>query len=136
MDILPSHRGGRLPSVKEIAALGVTRIRISQPMHLIQAWVPIDKLHALAALHRVGWVRVPTYALVEPPPGTYPRLPTPNRQATKPKGVPDTSSTPSHTKDAGGVNPGALGILALILFFRRFHESIAVGSWNHEPTDA
>lgn len=67
--VQPSVPGSALPDVSEIAALGGVRIQVSAPLDLVQAWVPVGELRALAELPGVGRVRIPTYAVVEPPPG-------------------------------------------------------------------
>ncbi|EQD77320.1 periplasmic copper-binding protein [mine drainage metagenome] len=72
--VLPAIPGGPLPDTQEIAALGGSRIRVSNLMDLVQAWVPVAELHALAGLPGVGRVRVPTYAIVHPPVGGHPTL--------------------------------------------------------------
>lgn len=72
--VLPAIPGGPLPDTQEIAALGGSRIRVSHLMDLVQAWVPVAELHALAELPGVGRVRVPTYAIAQPPVGAHPAL--------------------------------------------------------------
>jgi len=63
--IKPPHFGEALPSVSSLKAIGAVRIRVSRLMGMIQAWVPVSSLLAVAALPGVGLVRTPTYAMVE-----------------------------------------------------------------------
>jgi hypothetical protein len=67
--IRPLRPGGALPPVSSLEALGAVKVRFSRLMDEIQAWVPVDSLRSVAALPGVGRVGVPTYAVVEPPPG-------------------------------------------------------------------
>lgn len=67
--VLPAVPGGPLPDVQEVADLGAVRIQVSRLMDLVQAWVPVTELNTLATFPGVGRVRVPTYAVVEPPVG-------------------------------------------------------------------
>lgn len=54
--------GAALPPRQEIAGLGGSDIRVSRTLGIIQSWIPIGKLHALANLPGVGSVTVPAYA--------------------------------------------------------------------------
>jgi len=65
--ILPVSQNAPLPDTNEIARLGGVQILVSEPLHLIQAWVPKGALNTLAALPNVGRVTVPTYAEIPHP---------------------------------------------------------------------
>ncbi len=72
------HYRGLPPS---LAGLGASGIRISPPLEVVQAWVPIAQLQALAARPGVGRVSIPTYAIVR---GGYTPAPVP---MSVPKGL-------------------------------------------------
>ncbi len=61
--ILPDSPTAAFPGNAELAALGAMSIKPSEALHLVQAWVPIGSLRAIAALPDVGRVTVPTYAV-------------------------------------------------------------------------
>lgn len=89
--IIPISPTAPLPSTDELAALGAVQVMPSDALHLVQAWVPITKLQALAALPDVGRVTVPAYGVPQ------------HTQTSAPPSV-------SHKSLAGG----SLGILALL----------------------
>lgn len=65
--ILLASPSAALPDTSELTALGAAKVRPSGALHLVQAWVPVSELHALAALPDVARVTVPAYAMVRPP---------------------------------------------------------------------
>jgi len=67
--ILPVARNAALPTFAEIAALGGVKIVVSVPLHVVQAWLPVSSLNALAALPEVGQITIPTYAMIPHPIG-------------------------------------------------------------------
>jgi len=83
--IYPGVLGGLLPSVSELENLGAVQVRVSVPLRVIQAWVPIRALKALAALPDVGRVTVPTYAVTPHPPAPSGRQPVPKSQGVAPR---------------------------------------------------
>ena len=67
--ILPISRQAPLANTAEITQLGGVKILVSDTMRVIQAWVPVSELHALASLPDVGRVTIPAYAAIHPPIG-------------------------------------------------------------------
>lgn len=65
--INPVSRFSALPGAAEIGALGGVKIIASEPLRVVQAWVPVRALKSLAALPDVGRVSVPAYASVPGP---------------------------------------------------------------------
>ncbi len=88
--ILPVSNRAALPNPDAIARLGGKKVLVSEPLHLIQAWVPIGALTALASRPDVGRITVPTYAVIPHPIGTF-RKALPQRMSgghATPRGVP------------------------------------------------
>lgn len=54
---------GAPPSSSDLATLGASDIRLSRPLHLVQAWVPANRLYAVAALPQITRVGLPHYAV-------------------------------------------------------------------------
>jgi len=88
--IFPLNRNAPLPGEPEITALGGTKIVVSASLHVVQAWVPVSALNALAVLPDVGRVTVPTYAKTPRPigPVTRPSLESYSPPRVLPRGVP------------------------------------------------
>jgi len=104
--IRPQRRGGALPPVSSLKALGAVGVHVSRLMDVIQAWVPVASLRAVAALPDVGWVGLPTYAVARPPPtDLHPRLGKSSANAGAP--------SPSGSRGSGDIGPFGLAMLLL-----------------------
>lgn len=101
--IIPVSPTAPLPSTDELTALGAIKIMPSDALHLVQAWVPIAKLQALAALPDVGRVTVPAYGI--------------------PQHAPTSGPPPVSHKSTAGGSTGILVLLALagLIALRFFH---------------
>lgn len=107
--IIPVSPTTPLPGTDELAALGAIKIMPSDALHLVQAWVPIAKLQALAALPDVGRVTVPAYGV--------------------PQHGPTSGPPPATNKGTAGGSTGILTLLALAaLIAQRFLRPLRQGS--------
>lgn len=114
--IRPRHAGGSLPSLASLAALGGHRIRVSRLMDVIQVWLPVAELRAVAALPEVGSVGLPTYAVVHAPSA---RLPPKTRDMTPGQppaggGMGPPPASGRSRKDTGALGPLVLGMLLIL----------------------
>ena len=101
--IRPLRPQAPLPAKNTLVALGARRVRVVRLMDVIQAWVPVKALTALASLPGVGYVGIPRYAVVKASPTHTP----PAVQTTTP--------------DRGALAPGGLGMLFVFSLFAAVH---------------
>jgi hypothetical protein len=66
------YRAGHQPGAQALARLGASDVLVSPRLGVVQAWVPIAKLNAAAALAGVSAVGLPTYAYVKGARGEQP----------------------------------------------------------------
>ncbi|MGH8225438.1 MAG: hypothetical protein ACRER1_04715, partial [Gammaproteobacteria bacterium] len=59
------YRPGGLPTAAALARVNARKVLISRPLGVVQAWVPITKLEATAALDGVIKVSLPVYGMVK-----------------------------------------------------------------------
>lgn len=76
-------RDGVPPLTNTLAALGAENILVSQPLAVVQAWVPADRLYDMASLPEVTRITVPRYAVVK---GALQRLPLPRTGSVESQG--------------------------------------------------
>jgi hypothetical protein len=96
-------RSAPLPAKSTLVALGARRVRVVRLMDVIQAWVPVKALSAVASLPGVGYVGIPRYAVVK----------------SSPPHAPLAIRTP--TPDGGALAPGDLGMLFVFSLFAVVH---------------
>jgi PKD domain/Subtilase family len=58
-------RSGAPPKLNSLKALGANSIVVSEPLAVVQAWVPAGALYQLAALPEVTRITIPRYAMVK-----------------------------------------------------------------------
>jgi len=98
--IHPSAPHGPLPTAAALRMVHASGIRASSALGVVQAWVPISQLSALANLPGVGLVTVPAYARVAPPP-----RPAGSKAAT--------TFTPAAATPPSGLSIDAAAVLAM-----------------------
>jgi hypothetical protein len=101
--IRPLRPQAPLPAKNTLVALGARRVRVVRLMDVIQAWVPVKALTAVASLPGVGYVGIPRYAVVKASPTHTP---------------PAVRTT---TPDRGALAPGGLGMLFVFSLFAAVH---------------
>lgn len=69
------YRNDIPPRTEDLLALGASGILVSEPLQVVQAWVPADRLNAIASLPEISRITIPRYAVVKrmPPQGALPR---------------------------------------------------------------